>query len=150
MMVSLRNPLQPDTKGNPASSAAQLKEDNSSAFACSADGRLEVSIAASRLALSSRSVILDLLSIAHARVSHVLAAALLANFKVCIAVELGEIGGGDATLPMQTIDILTHNVLKMVLLEQLNESHVSLGGIRLLNGRSECVLVCRLSRVAVD
>ena len=71
-------------------------------------------------------MLLGLLSIAHARVSHVLAAALLANFKIRVAVELGEIGGGDATLPVQAVDVLTHDVLEMVLLEQLNESHVSL------------------------
>ena len=95
-------------------------------------------------------MLLCLLSIAHARISHVLAAALLANFKICVAVELGEICGRDATLPVQIIDILINDVLKMVLLEKFNESHVSLGRVSLLNGFSESVLVCWLCSVTVD
>ena len=105
------------------------------------DGILEESIAASRLALSSRSVLFGLLSVTYTSVSHVLTTALLANFEVCVAVELGEVCGGDAAFPVQTVDILTHDELEMVLLGELNHCHVGLRWVRLLNRSSHRALV---------
>ena len=83
-----------------------------------------MAIAAWALTLATSAVLFGLLSIADAMVTHVLAATFLANFEIRITVQLRNAGGWNATLAMKTIDILTHDMLEMVLLHKFNHGHM--------------------------
>ena len=95
------------------------------------DGVLEMAIASWALALASGAVLFGLLRVADAMVAHVLAATFLADFEVRVAVELRNAGGRNATLAMQTIDVLTSDILQVVPVHQLNQGHVSLRRVSL-------------------
>ena len=81
-------------------------------------------------------MLFGLLGVAHSSVAHVLSATFFADLEVCIAVKLGQIGGRNTTLPVKAIHILTDDEFEVVLLRELDQSHMSLGGVRLLNSCS--------------
>ena len=81
-------------------------------------------------------MLFDFLSNSDARVPHILTSAILADFQVRIAVEFRDMRGRNATFPVQSIDILTHDVLQMVPLCQLNHRHVCFRRVRLLDRSS--------------
>ena len=109
------------------------------------DRVLEVTIAARTLALASCSVLLGLLSVAYTMVAHVLAATLLANLEVRVAVELRNASCGDTALAVKAIDILADDVFQVLLLHELNERHVSEGWVGLLDGGAKGTCVVRLT-----
>ena len=94
---------------------------------------LEVASAACGLAHASSPVLVRALSIAHTGVSHVLTATVLTHFQVGVAVELGDVRCGDSALSVESVNVLAHDKLEVVLLSELNEGHVRLGRVSLLN-----------------
>ena len=66
-------------------------------------------------------------------VAHVLAITLYTDLKVTIAMEISKLAWMDATLAMETIGVLTNDSLEFASVHQLNESHVSSVGSRLLH-----------------
>ena len=74
-------------------------------------------------------------------VAHVLAIALVAQFEVHVAVELGDLLRIDSTLVMKAIDVHTDAVLELATIHQLHQRHVSQRWLRLLD--------CHIERHAV-
>ena len=103
---------------------------------------LEMAIAAWALAHATRAVLFSLLGVAYTMVTHVLAATFLANFEVRVSVQLRNAGGRNATLTMKTIDVLTDDMLEMVLLHQFNHGH--------MRNRWVCFLNCSLNSSLVS
>ena len=113
------------------------------------DGVLEMAIATWGLAHASSPMLVGALSISYAGVSHVLTATVLTNFQVCVAVEFGEVCCGDSTLSVQAVNVLAHDELEVVFLSELDEGHVCLGWVGLLNrgpyGLRVCSFLCSSS-----
>ena len=97
------------------------------------DGILEMSIAAWALAHASSPVLVSTLSVANSGVSHVFAATFLTNFQVCVSVKFSDVLGGDSTLSVQAVNVLANDELEVVFLSELDEGHVRLGWVGLLN-----------------
>ena len=95
------------------------------------DSVFEVAIAVRRLTHSASSVLEDTFCSADARISHVLTSTVLADLEHRVTVELGKIGRRDTTLAMQTINVLTSDILQVVPVHQLNQGHVSLRRVSL-------------------
>ena len=90
------------------------------------DSVFQCSIAAWRITESASLVVFTSLSIAHSKVSHVLSTTFRTHFEVCVPVKLRHILCWDATLTVETVNVLADYVLEMLLLHQLNEAHVRL------------------------
>jgi len=96
------------------------------------------------IALAAGLVVVYRLSRPCSEVSHVVLAALLADFEVGVAVELTDLVGGDPTLPVKPINILRHNEFEKVLLHQSHHRHVAPRRESSREGRAEGGLGSRL------
>ena len=98
------------------------------------DGRIfKEAIAARHAALAASAVQSDISLDAASHVSHVNALTLLAVLQIRVSMKLRNLRGWNAAFSMQSIDVLTHDKLQMVLFHELNERHMSLGRVRLLD-----------------
>ena len=70
---------------------------------------------------------------ANSYVSHVFPSTFLTDFKVCVSVKFGDVLCGDSTLSMQAVNVLAHDELEVVSLSELDEGHVRLGWVGLLD-----------------
>ena len=121
---------------------AQLKDGSVEVLIEVDDCILKMSIATWVLTHASSPVLVSTLSIANSGVSHVLTAAFLTNFQVCVSVEFSDVLGGDSTLSVQAVNVLAHDVLEVVFLSELDEGHVRLGWVGLLNGCPYNLCIC--------
>ena len=103
---------------------------------------LKMSIATWVLTHASSPVLVSTLSIANSGVSHVLTATFLTNLQVCVSVKFGDVLCGDSTLSVQAVNVLAHDVLEVVFLSELDEGHVRLGWVGLLNRCPYNLIVC--------
>ena len=94
---------------------------------------LKEAIAAWHAALAASAVQSDISLDAAPHVAHVDALALLAVLQVGVAVELGNLRGWNAALSMKSINVLAHDEFQVVLFHELNECHMSLRWVSLLD-----------------
>ena len=87
-------------------------------------------------------MLFNFLGTTNAMITHVLTTAFFADFEICVAVELSDVGSGNPTLAVQSVNILTHDVFEMILLREFDHRHVCLGRVSLLDARSESPFVC--------
>ena len=90
-----------------------------------------MAIAVRGLTHSASSVLEDTFCSTDARISHVLASTVLADLEHRVTVELCKIRRRDTTLAMQTIKVLTSDILQMVPIHKLNQGHVRLRRVSL-------------------
>ena len=117
------------------------------------DGRIfKEAIAAWHAALAASAVQSDISLDAASHVSHVNALTLLAVLQIRVAMELRNLRSWNTTFSMQSIDILAHDELQKVLFHKLDERHMSLGRVRLLDrehSRRLLLARCGLSRLLI-
>ena len=106
------------------------------------DSVLKMSIATWVLAHASSPVLVSTLSIANSGISHVLTATFLTNFQVCVSMKFSDVLCGDSTLPVQSVNVLAHDELEVVFLSELDEGHVRLRWVGLLNRCSYNLVSC--------
>ena len=102
--------------------------------------------AARALAHAACPVFIHTLGVAHAYVTHVLEATILTDFQVSVSMHFGDMRTRDSTFTVEAIDVLTDDVLKMVLLHQLKEGHMSWRRVCLQNSTSQRSLVMSFLR----
>ena len=87
-------------------------------------GIYQVTLAQWVITLSASLMFVDLLGISDSEIPQVLSLASSAYLQIGIPMQLSYLIGSDATLPMQTIHILTDDELKQVLFQECHEGHV--------------------------